>query len=126
LGQRQPALRAYELVYVAEWGEMFVLATPQSTIQHCREMAITILLVFRCFAFLCCSVVVGENSLQVTETTYSGLQEHRSIMYTATGQKAKPKERMSTEVTGTGNLSKTPEACRREAEEHKLTSQEVV
>jgi hypothetical protein len=29
-----------------------------------------------------------ESSLQVTKTTYSGLQEHRIIVYTATGQKA--------------------------------------
>jgi hypothetical protein len=32
-----------------------------------------------------------ESSLQVTKATYSGLQEHRIIVYTATGQKAKPK-----------------------------------
>jgi hypothetical protein len=61
-----------------------------------------------------------ESSLQVTKTTYSGLQEHRIIVYTATGQKAKPKVRMSTETTDTGNSSKTPEACRGETEEHKL------
>jgi hypothetical protein len=30
-----------------------------------------------------------ESSLQVTKTTYSGLQEHRIIVYTATGQKAR-------------------------------------
>jgi hypothetical protein len=30
-----------------------------------------------------------ESSLHVTNTTYSGLQEHRIIVYTATGQKAK-------------------------------------
>jgi hypothetical protein len=58
--------------------------------------------------------------LRVTKTTYSGIQEHRIMKYTATGQKAKPKERMSTETTDTGKSSKTPEACRREAEEHKL------
>jgi hypothetical protein len=61
-----------------------------------------------------------ESSLQVTKTTYSGLQEHRSIVYTATGQKAKPKVHMSTKTTDTGNSSKTPEACGRETEEHKL------
>jgi hypothetical protein len=55
--------------------------------------------------------------LQATTTTFSGLQEHRIIVYTATGRKAKPKVHMSTE---TGNSSKTPEACRRETEEHKL------
>jgi hypothetical protein len=32
-----------------------------------------------------------ESSLYVTNTTYSGLQEHRIIVYTATVQKAKPK-----------------------------------
>jgi hypothetical protein len=41
-----------------------------------------------------------------------------TIVYTATGQKAKPKVHMSTGTTE--NLSKTPEACRRETEEHKL------
>jgi hypothetical protein len=41
-------------------------------------------------------------------------------VYTATGKKAKPKVHMSTETTDTGSLSKTPEACRREKEEHKL------
>jgi hypothetical protein len=41
-------------------------------------------------------------------------------VYTATGQKAKPKVRMSTETTDTGNSSKTPEACREETEEHML------
>jgi hypothetical protein len=56
----------------------------------------------------------------VTNTTYSGLQEHRIIVYTATGQKAKPKVHLSTESTVTGNSSKTLEACRRETEEHKL------
>jgi hypothetical protein len=61
-----------------------------------------------------------EGSLHVTNTTYSGLQEHRSIVYTATGQKAKPKVLLSTESTVTGISSKTPEACRRETEEHKL------
>jgi hypothetical protein len=61
-----------------------------------------------------------ESSLQVTKTTCIGLQEHRIIKYTAAGQKAKPKERKSTETTDTGNSSKTPEACRGEAEEHKL------
>jgi hypothetical protein len=40
-------------------------------------------------------------------------------MYTAAGQKAKPKIRMSTETTDTGNSSKTPEECRRETKEHK-------
>jgi hypothetical protein len=35
-----------------------------------------------------------------------GLQEHRIIEYTATGQEAKPKEHISTEITGTGQLSK--------------------
>jgi hypothetical protein len=34
---------------------------------------------------------VRESSLHVTNTTYSGLQEHRIIVYTATGQKAQPK-----------------------------------
>jgi hypothetical protein len=61
-----------------------------------------------------------ESSLQVTKATYSGLQEHRIIVNTATGQKAKPKVHLSTECTVTGNSSKTPEACRRETEEHKL------
>jgi hypothetical protein len=61
-----------------------------------------------------------ESSLHVTKTTYSGLQEHRIIVYTATGQKAKPKGHLSTESTVTRNSSKTPEACRRETEEHKL------
>jgi hypothetical protein len=61
-----------------------------------------------------------ESSLHVTYTTYSGLQEHRIIVYTATGQKAKPKVHLSTESTVTGNSSKIPEACRRETEEHKL------
>jgi hypothetical protein len=61
-----------------------------------------------------------ESSLHVTNTTYSGLQEHRIIVYTATGQKAKPKVPFSTESTVTGNSSKTLEACRRETEEHKL------
>jgi hypothetical protein len=37
-----------------------------------------------------------ESSLHVTNTTYSGLQEHRIIVYTATGQKAKPKVHLST------------------------------
>jgi hypothetical protein len=55
--------------------------------------------------------------LQVTKTTFSGLQDQRIIVYTATGQKAKPKVHMS---TGTRNSSKTPEACRRETEKHKL------
>jgi hypothetical protein len=65
-------------------------------------------------------VVRRESSLQETKTTYSGLQEHGIIKYTATGQKTKPKERMSTESTDTGNSSKPPVACRREAEEHKV------
>jgi hypothetical protein len=52
-----------------------------------------------------------ERSLQVTKTTYSGLQEHRSIVYTVTGQKAKPKVlpyivHMSPETTDTGNQEK--------------------
>jgi hypothetical protein len=55
-----------------------------------------------------------------TKTTYCGLQEHRIIVYTATGQKVKLKVRMSTETTDARNSSKTPEACRRETEEHKL------
>jgi hypothetical protein len=54
------------------------------------------------------------------EITFCGLQEHRIIVYTATGQKAKPKVHMSTETTDTGNSRKTPEACRRDTEEHKL------
>jgi hypothetical protein len=62
-----------------------------------------------------------ESSFHVTNTTYSGLQEHRIIVYTATGQKAKPKVHLSTESTVTGNSSKTPEACRKETEEHKDT-----
>jgi hypothetical protein len=41
-------------------------------------------------------------------------------VYTATGQKAKPKVHMSSETTDTGNSSRTPEACRRETEERKL------
>jgi hypothetical protein len=65
-----------------------------------------------------------ESSLQVTQTTYSGLQEHRIIVYTATQQKAKPKVHLSTENTDTGKSSKTPEACRRETEEHKLKTEE--
>jgi hypothetical protein len=43
----------------------------------------------------------GESSLHVTNTTYSGLQEHRIIVYTATGQKAKPKVHLSMESTVT-------------------------
>jgi hypothetical protein len=65
-------------------------------------------------------LLVRESSLHVTNTAYSGLQEHRIIVHTATGQKAKPKLHLSTESTVTGNSSKTPEACRRETEEHKL------
>jgi hypothetical protein len=42
------------------------------------------------------------------------------VTYTATGQEAKPKKRMSTETTDSGKSSKTPEACRREAEKHKV------
>jgi hypothetical protein len=42
------------------------------------------------------------------------------MLYTATVQKAKPRVRMSMETTDTGNSSKTPEACRRETEKHKL------
>jgi hypothetical protein len=38
---------------------------------------------------------VSESSLQVMKTTYSGLQEHRIIVYTATGQKAMPKVHMT-------------------------------
>jgi hypothetical protein len=41
-------------------------------------------------------------------------------VYTATGQKAKPKVHMSTETTDPGNSNKIAEACRRETEEHKL------
>jgi hypothetical protein len=48
---------------------------------------------------------MGESSLHVTNTTYSGLQEHRIIVYTATGQKAKPKVHLSMESTVTGNSS---------------------
>jgi hypothetical protein len=66
------------------------------------------------------TVAARESSLHVTNTTYSGLQEHKIIVYTATGQKAKPKVDLSTESTVTGNSSKTLEACRRETEEHKL------
>jgi hypothetical protein len=61
-----------------------------------------------------------ESSLQVTKTTDRGLQERRIIVYTAAGQKAKLKVHMSTETTDTGNSSKTPEACGKETEEHKL------
>jgi hypothetical protein len=43
-------------------------------------------------------------------------------VYTATGQKAKPKVHMSTETTDTGNSSKTPEACGRETEREFVTS----
>jgi hypothetical protein len=43
-----------------------------------------------------------ESSLHVTNTTYSGLQEHRTIVYTATGQKAKPKVHLSMESTVVG------------------------
>jgi hypothetical protein len=64
--------------------------------------------------------MLRESSLHVTNTTYSGLQEHRIIVYTATGQKAKPKAHLSMESTVTGNSSITPEARRRETEEHKL------
>jgi hypothetical protein len=56
----------------------------------------------------------GESSLHVTNTTFSGLQEHRIIVYTAAGQKAKPMVHLSTESTVTGNSCKTSEACRRE------------
>jgi hypothetical protein len=52
------------------------------------------------------SSVCMESMLQATKTTYSGLQEHRINQYTATGQKAKPKEHMSTETTDIGHLSK--------------------
>jgi hypothetical protein len=56
---------------------------------------------------------LSESELVTSnETTYGGLQEHGIIVYTATGQKAKPKVRMSTETTDTGNSSKTTEACR--------------
>jgi hypothetical protein len=44
-----------------------------------------------------------ESSLHVTNTTYNGLQEHRIIVYTATGQKAKQLVHLSTESTVTGN-----------------------
>jgi hypothetical protein len=46
---------------------------------------------------------VRESSLKVTKTNFSGLQQHRTIVYTATGQKAKPKVHMSTETTDTGD-----------------------
>jgi hypothetical protein len=76
---------------------------------------------FEVIFIVICRVERGrESSLQVAKTTYSGLQEHRIIVYTVTGQKAKLKVRMSTETTDTGNSSKTPEPCRRETEEHKL------
>jgi hypothetical protein len=60
------------------------------------------------------------SSLQVTKTTYSGLQEHRIMKYTATGHKAKAKEQMSTETTDLGHLCKSPGAQHAEGEEHKV------
>jgi hypothetical protein len=42
------------------------------------------------------------------------------MKYTATGQKAKAKEQMSTENTDTGHLRKTPGAQHAEGEEHKV------
>jgi hypothetical protein len=74
----------------------------------------------RCIIEASTGIGERESSFQVTNTTYSGLQEHRIIVYTATGQKAKPKVHLSTETTVTGNSSKPPGACRRETEEHKL------
>jgi hypothetical protein len=44
------------------------------------------------------------------KTTYRGVQEQRIIEYTASGQKAKPKEHVSTTNTNTGHSSKSPEA----------------
>jgi hypothetical protein len=57
------------------------------------------------------------SSLQVTKTTYSGLQEHKNMKYTATGHKAKAKEQMSTD---TGHSCKSPGAQHAEGEEHKM------
>jgi hypothetical protein len=66
-----------------------------------------ILLAFQ-LATLTCNIpkyeppfILRESSLHVTNTTYSGLKEHRIIVYTATGQKAKPKVHLSTESTVT-------------------------
>jgi hypothetical protein len=64
---------------------------------------------------------VRERSLQVMKTTYtSGLQEHRIIEYTATGQKSKAR---GTYEHGNHRYRKLKQntrsaACRREAEEH--------
>jgi hypothetical protein len=71
---------------------------------------------------LCLSLTTKrESSLQVTKPTYSGLQEHRIIVYTAAGQKAKPKVYIFKHGDPSyRKSSKTPEACRRETEEHKL------
>jgi hypothetical protein len=91
-------------------------ASPVRTYSYVLDAVVLLQLQFGISSRLLPTCVV-ESSLQVSKTTYSALQEHRSIQHTATGQKAKPQERMSTETTDTGNSSKTPEACRREAEE---------
>jgi hypothetical protein len=84
------------------------------------SMAWTMLLLWpgRCDAFVTCNELYGldcgnvvvcvylflrESSLQAKKTTYSGLQEHRIIVYTATGQKTKAKGTKATETTDTGN-----------------------
>jgi hypothetical protein len=41
--------------------------------------------------------------LQVTKTTYGGLQEHRVTEFSATGQETKPKEHVRTDNTDTKN-----------------------
>jgi hypothetical protein len=58
---------------------------------------------FSAFPF---SAELWRELVTCNETTYSGLQEHRIIVYTATGQKAKPKVHLSTESTVARNSSK--------------------
>jgi hypothetical protein len=74
----------------------------------------------QCCFWLAACYDVPERELVTCNEHHSDLQEHRIIVYTAAGQKAKPKVHLSMESTNTGNSSKTPEACRRETEEHKL------
>jgi hypothetical protein len=103
-----------------------VYATRQLCTAFVSLVGFTVLLLFRCLCACCialrsnfcpgrlrysanmtsalsCSLMM-MSSLQVTKTTYSGLQEHRIMKYTATGHKAKAKEQMSTETTDTGHL----------------------
>jgi hypothetical protein len=53
---------------------------------------------------------VLQCGLQVSKTTYNGLQEQRTNEYTATGQKAKPKKHVSTKTTDLRHSSNAPEA----------------